>query len=138
MSGEASGGLSVYRVDDLLNKKTEPVANISTGEQPLRTLTPNPEASEFGHQFAVVLENGQLALFDAENGDMWTLPHDNVTCIGWSTKGKALIAGLQNGTAILYKTVGGTPGILGLVPLPPDVDPSLGSKFHCQQATSSY
>ncbi|KAF2201882.1 hypothetical protein GQ43DRAFT_393245 [Delitschia confertaspora ATCC 74209] len=123
ITAQNGGGVGVYVVDALLQKKTEPAFQIRTNPASVRALVPNPEA---GGLFAVVLDEGKLMLADLEqkafrqmpNGNGTTLK-DNVTSVTWSTKGKQLLAGLNDGTAVLVDQSGETKGI---VPRPPELD----------------
>jgi nucleoporin NUP159 len=123
---ESGESLIVYNVDDAIQKK-DPVRQIATGPSPIRALAPNP-APEYAHYFAAVLESGQLVIADVSTSQFQPRGSDNVTCAAWSMKGKAVIAGLKDGTAIQFDT-SGKPVAAGTIPRPPDVDASYSSKF---------
>jgi nucleoporin NUP159 len=118
ISAEDGGGLATYGVEDLLSKK-QSNKQLSTDQIPVRALVPNPNP-QFGHYFAAVLDSGALIIVDVANQKTQPLHRDNVTCVAWSIRGQALVAGLKDGSAIQYKTDG---ALLATVPCPPDVDP---------------
>ncbi|KAF2794983.1 hypothetical protein K505DRAFT_360589 [Melanomma pulvis-pyrius CBS 109.77] len=120
ISAENGGGLAVYSVLDLVEKKHNPTNQISTEQVSVRALVPNP-AQEFEHYFAVVLDSGKLLIADILDGRLKEIHPSNVACVAWSVKGKAVIAGMNDGTAVQYMSNGSQ---MGTIPRPPDVDES--------------
>ncbi|KAF2267617.1 hypothetical protein CC78DRAFT_614038 [Lojkania enalia] len=120
ITAESGGGLAVYRVQHLLEGNTKPGAQISTGQIPVRTLVPNPNP-ESGDSFAAVLDSGRLVLADVANSKLNSVCEEGVSCVGWSVKGRALIAGLDEGTMVQYTAQGKQ---MAIVPRPPNVDDS--------------
>lgn len=116
LTAESGGGLAAYEVDDVLQQK-EPAIQISTEQVAVRALVPNPEPQS-ANFFAAVLESGKLIVADVATGNVKDILPENVTCVAWSNKGKALVAGLTDGSAILYKIDGGP---IGTIPRPPEV-----------------
>jgi nucleoporin NUP159 len=102
ISGESGGGLAVFAVDDLLQQKKEPELQIETANTPVRAIRMNPNP-EFAHYALVVLESGRMDLVDITSKVTTTIQNEGVTCASWSTKGKAFVAGLADGTAIAFK-----------------------------------
>ena len=101
VSAENGGGLSVYAVDDLLKGKTQPGVQIATNNTPVRALLPNP-APEQAQYMAVVLDSGRLDITDVTSGQAKVVHDSNVTSASWSVKGKALVAGFNDGTAAIH------------------------------------
>lgn len=114
VTAESGGGLAAYSTDDALNKK-DPAVQIATDGIAVRALVPNPNP-QLAHYFAAVLENGRLIITDITNSQVQSLIEENVTCVAWSNKGKALIAGLKDGSAVQYMTTG---KLMATVPPPP-------------------
>lgn len=104
LAAETGGGLAVYEVQALLNGSTESTFQLSTQSIALKALVPNP-TQEKGELVAVVLNDGKLMIANLKErqfvaGNNGQVLRDGVTCASWSTRGKQLVAGLQNGTAI--------------------------------------
>ena len=120
--GEESGGIGAFEVDSL-SQSSGPTIQLSTNSLPVRAIAPNP-APENGYYFAIVLNNGQLVLADLNSK---TLPatgvkevlFENVTCISWSVRGKALIAGLKDGNAVQLKANG---DVMAQIPRAPHLE----------------
>jgi nucleoporin NUP159 len=125
VSREDKGGVAVYSTQDLVGNKTEPTLQLDTEQVPLRALLPNP-APDLEHYVALVLDSGKLLIADISDGKATVMHPDNVCCAAWSVKGKAVIAGLNDGTAIIYNLATG--GILGTIPRPPNVSDAYTSK----------
>ncbi|KAJ4330823.1 hypothetical protein N0V87_009679 [Didymella glomerata] len=115
ISAENGGGLAVFDPKELLKGKQKPGNEIATDKQAIRALLPNPIA-EMEHIFAAILDNGRLCLIDVASGKTSTLREDGVVCASWSTRGKALAVGLEDGTGVLYLNDGTQKGV---IPRPP-------------------
>lgn len=110
LSAENGGGLAVYEVGSLMQGGTQPAFELSTNGIALRALLANP-AAEMGELFAVVTMNGQLMVANLKlrqfvSGQNGQLFRDGVSCIAWSNKGKALVAGMGNGSCCQLKPEG--------------------------------
>ncbi|KAF1839747.1 hypothetical protein BDW02DRAFT_563796 [Decorospora gaudefroyi] len=116
-----TGGLAVFDAVGIVQAgKREPELSVNTDDTPVRALLPNP-VSEFGHFFAVVLESGKLQVCNVQDGTKKSILDNSVNCVAWSIRGKAVVAGLQNGTAAVHLASGEHKAV---VPRPPDVDES--------------
>jgi nucleoporin NUP159 len=118
VSAEANGGLAVFAVEDLKQGKQAPGEQIKTDDVAVRVLQPNPMA-DMEQYMAVVLDNGKLCIADVTNGVNKTLKEDGVSCVTWSSRGKAVAAGMQDGTTAIYMSNG---DLKGVIPCPPEVD----------------
>ncbi|KAF2096495.1 hypothetical protein NA57DRAFT_78098 [Rhizodiscina lignyota] len=121
---ENGGGLAVYETQALMQGKTESAFQLATNGVSVRALAPNP-APELAHGFAIVLDQGQLMLADlssrqfqqGQNGS--PVLREGVSSVAWSTRGKQLVAGLGDGTAIqmdiqsVKATIPRPPGVQG-------------------------
>lgn len=121
------GGLAVYEVAGLMNGKTEPSMQIATNNTPLRALIPNPNP-DHAEQFAVVTTEGDLLLANLKRGQLESgsngpVMRSGVSCISWSNKGKQIVAGLADGSAVQLKPTG---EIAAEIPRPP----ALGANMH--------
>lgn len=104
ISAEVGGGLAVYEVDALLNGSTQTAFELPTNGESLRALVPNP-TSDKGELLAVVTKDGNLMMANLKDrafktGTNGQALRSGVSCVSWSTKGKQLVAGLGNGSAI--------------------------------------
>ncbi|ORY15814.1 hypothetical protein BCR34DRAFT_477318 [Clohesyomyces aquaticus] len=120
LAAEKGGGLAVYKVDDLMSSRTDPGLQLSTGQISVRALVPNP-AHEKEQSFAVVLDNGGFILADVNQGQLIPLLPEGVSCAAWSAKGKQVVVGLKNGTAVQYTPEG---EVKATIPRPPADDKS--------------
>jgi nucleoporin NUP159 len=118
ISAEGQGGLAVFGANGLMRGNQKPEQEISTDGIAVRTLLPCPGA-DYTHCMAVVLDSGKLCLVDVAQAQSRAFPLDGVTCVVWSTKGKAFAAGLKDGTVAIYKMEGNH---MGNIPRPPGVD----------------
>lgn len=118
-SAENGGGLDVYAVDDLLKGKAKPGAQIATNNTPVRALLPNP-APEQAHYMAVISDTGRLDIVDISAGEAVTVHDGAVTCASWSVKGKAFVAGFEDGTASIH-LVSAMNQVKGKIPRAPEV-----------------
>ncbi|KAL5431928.1 hypothetical protein PMIN07_008786 [Paraphaeosphaeria minitans] len=119
-SAEHGGGLSVYSLPDLLKGNTHPDVHIATNNTPVRALLPNPSA-EHAHYMAVILDSGRLDITDVSTGNAKTVHDARVTCASWSVKGKAFVAGFEDGTAAIH-LISSMDQIKARVPRPSRVD----------------
>ena len=106
----STGGIVAFQVERLQTGQLEPALRIDTNGQGLRALVPNP-VSESAAIFAVITSNGDLMLLDLKAGGI--KPGDNgnvlksgVSCLSWSNRGKQLVAGMADGTAVQLKPDG--------------------------------
>jgi nucleoporin NUP159 len=107
---EQGGGILAYHVNQLTNGQTKPALELSTNNTSLRALIPNP-APESAHLVAAVTSNGELLVADFKAEGLTQGPNgpilkSGVSCLSWSNKGKALVAGLGDGTATQMKADG--------------------------------
>jgi nucleoporin NUP159 len=126
-SAEHGGGLSVYSSDDLLKANAQPGVQIATDNTPVRALLPNP-APEQAHYMAVILDSGRLNITDVTTGNAKTVHSEGVTCACWSQKGKAIVAGFEDGTASIH-LVSSLDQVKGRIPRPPGIDESFRGKY---------
>lgn len=104
LSAEQGGGLAVYETQTLLQGSAQSAFEINTSGESVKTLAPNPmpELAEF---CAVVTNNGNLLMANLKEKSLvqslnGPVIRSGVTCVGWSTKGKQLVAGMGDGTVI--------------------------------------
>ncbi|KAL6705314.1 hypothetical protein ACN47E_007124 [Coniothyrium glycines] len=121
ISSEDQGRLAVFDVELMVKQgKKDATSQIETDGIPLRALVPNP-ASEFAHYFAAVYDNGKLVIVNVADNNVKVIRDEGVTSVDWSARGKAVVAGLQDGSSGIYMTE----GILrGVIPRPPELDDS--------------
>ncbi|KAF2399916.1 hypothetical protein EJ06DRAFT_530697 [Trichodelitschia bisporula] len=123
---ENGGGLAVYQTKMILQNNKEPSFQVGTGGISIRALAPNA-APEFAYQVAVVLSNGNLMLANLQekqfvagvNGNQ--VIKEGVTCASWSNRGKQVVVGLGDGTAMQLKPDGSAAAV---IPRPPNVQPT--------------
>ncbi len=84
----------------------------------MRALLPNP-TPDLAHFFAVVYDSGKLIIANIADGTSNTIRAEGVTCVAWSTKGKALVAGLQDGSLAIHMNNG---DLRAVIPRPPEVE----------------
>lgn len=125
ISAEDKGGLAVFNPAEIVKGNQAPSRQIDTDQIAVRTLLANP-MPEFAQFFAAVLDSGKLAIINVEDGRTKTLRSDGVTCVAWSTKGKAIVAGLHDGTLAIHITSG---DLKGVIPRPPEVKDTYAGKF---------
>ncbi|KAF2024695.1 hypothetical protein EK21DRAFT_78139 [Setomelanomma holmii] len=118
VSAEEKGALAVFNVERLMQGDQTPEKKIETDGVAVRVLLPNPMA-HYDQYMAVVLESGRLSIVDVAEGRTNTIRGDGVSCATWSSRGKAVAAGLQDGTTAIYMTDG---SLKGIIPRPPGVD----------------
>ncbi|KAI9685237.1 MAG: hypothetical protein M1822_004610 [Bathelium mastoideum] len=123
ITAENGGGLAIYDVAAIMQGNTQPNAQIATNGVAVRALIPNP-ATDFAQFFAVVTSNGQLMLANLGekqlvSGQQGPVIKEGVSCVSWSKKGKQLVAGLGNGTAVQMTHDG---VIKAEIPRPPNLD----------------
>lgn len=97
LSAETGGGLAVYEVQSLLSGSTNSAFELSTNGESLRALAPNPTA-EKAELCAIVTTNGNLLMANLKERRISNVLKPQVSCVGWSSKGKQLCAGLVDGT----------------------------------------
>ena len=130
LAAESGGGLAVYSVDSLLKKSTQPALELPTEGVAIRALAPNPSL-EAAHIVATVLQNGHLMMADLKDRTFVRSRNnsaslrDGVTCVSWSVRGKQLVAGLQDGTAVQLDPLG---DVKAIIPRPPDLEPNFAGK----------
>ncbi|KAK6604428.1 nuclear pore complex subunit nup159 [Botrytis cinerea] len=123
LSAETGGGLAVYDVDALLNGSTQTAFEIPTNGESLRALVPNP-TREKGELLAVVTGDGNLMMANLKDrafkpGPNGQVLRSGVSCVSWSTKGKQLVAGLGDGSAVQMTPEG---EIKAEIPKPPGLN----------------
>lgn len=136
IAAQEGGGLAVYEVQALLQGKQESAFQLPTNSTSIKALAPNP-APESAHLFAIVLTDGKLMVADLKQGQIINTANgpvfrDGVTCVSWSAKGKQLVAGLQDGSAVQFdpprKRQGSDPKASSDYPSDSNVMYLLGSK----------
>ena len=120
---DQGGGLQVYDVQELKNGNTQPSFQIGTNKADVTALVPNP-SPENGYVVAVVLGTGELLLANLRdrqlvNGKNGMVLKSAVSCVSWSTKGKQLVVGLRDGSAVQMDPEG---VIKAVIPRPPSLD----------------
>lgn len=126
ISAEEQGGLAVFDTAAVVkSQKKEPELQIATDQSAVRALLPNP-TPDLSHSFALVLDSGKLSIANVAEGSSITLKENGVNCVAWSTKGKAVVAGLQDGTVAIYMAGGAHKGT---VPRPPEVDNGFSGEY---------
>ncbi|EAW11281.1 FG-nucleoporin NUP159 [Aspergillus clavatus NRRL 1] len=107
LATEDGAGLAVYQTTTLLSGVTQPALSIPTNNTTLRVVAPNPTPSEdiLSSLVALVTSGGELLMADLKGANL--IPGANgqvlragVSSICWSNKGKQLVAGLADGTAV--------------------------------------
>ncbi|KAJ9608889.1 hypothetical protein H2200_006660 [Cladophialophora chaetospira] len=106
----ATGGIVAFQVESLQKGQLDPALHIDTNGQSLRALVANP-VPESTELFAAVTINGDLMLLDLRAGGIkpgnnGNVLHSGVSCLSWSNKGKQLVAGMGDGTAVQLRPDG--------------------------------
>ena len=91
----------MYEVQTLQGQ-TNPAFELNTNGASLRSLVPNP-TPEKAELFAVITDKGELLVANLKarsflNGAQGQIMKNGVSCANWSNKGRALVAGLGDGT----------------------------------------
>lgn len=102
LSAEQGGGLAVYETQSLLSSQLQSSFEIGTSGEAVKHLAPNPMA-ELAEFCAVVTTKGNLLMANLKEKSLADGPNgpvirSQVTSVGWSTKGKQLVAGLADGS----------------------------------------
>lgn len=118
ISAEAKGALAVFDAQGLAKGNKQPDRQIQTEGVAVRTLAANPNETT-GHYMAVVLDTGKLWLVDIERDKTNELKASGTRCVTWSTKGRAVAAGLLDGSVEIYMSDG---TLKGTIPRPPELD----------------
>lgn len=105
IAAEEGGGLAVYSVDALLQGNQESAFQMNTNGISVRALIANP-APELAHLFAVILTDGKLMVANLQEKQLSNVFREGVSCVSWSAKGKQLVAGLGDGSAVQYDPQG--------------------------------
>jgi nucleoporin NUP159 len=124
VSPQERGGLIAYQADGLFNGRTQPALQIDTKNTGLRTLIPNP-SPEVAELFAAVTTDGELLMADLRSGGLresanGVVLKTGVTCVSWSNRGKQLVAGLANGSAVAIAPDGSVKADIPKPPTLPD------------------
>jgi nucleoporin NUP159 len=127
ITAENGGGLAVYGVEDLLQQKTKPGVEIPTDNVAVRALVPNPNP-EWGALFAAVMDSGRLLLANIADGQIRIVVQEGVNCVAFSNKGKALVAGMNDGSLGQYKVENDS--LMATIPRPPSVGDNYTSKYY--------
>lgn len=119
---QASPQIVAYDVKGLVAGDTNLKVALSTNA-PVRTVAPNPDPSQ-AHLFALLNTDGQLLLANLQgnaelvSGANGPVLAEGVACLAWSTKGKQILAGKADGTAIQVKPDG---TVVASIPKPESV-----------------
>lgn len=102
LSAEQGGGLAVYETQSLFSSQLQTSFEIGTSGEAVKYLAPNP-MPELAGFCAVVTTNGNLLMANLKekslaNGPNGPVIRSQVTSVGWSSKGKQLVAGLADGS----------------------------------------
>lgn len=129
MAAEEGGGLAVYDVDAVMQGNTQMSFAIPTDNIGVRALIPNPTD---GSIFALVLTDGKLMVVNLKNRGFITgangpVLREGTSCVSWSTKGKQLVAGLADGTAVQMTPDG---VVKAELPYPPQVRNDQPTEHH--------
>ncbi|EXJ64504.1 hypothetical protein A1O7_00840 [Cladophialophora yegresii CBS 114405] len=105
-----TGGIVAFQVENLQPGHLSPALEIPVDGQTLRVLVPNPTA-ESAELFAIITTNGEMMLLDLKAGAIKAGNDGNVlksgvSCLSWSNRGRQLVAGLADGTAVQLKPDG--------------------------------
>jgi nucleoporin NUP159 len=140
LATESGTHLSVFETGSLLQPNAQPAISIPTNGATFRTVAPNPAQAEDSHSslVALVTNAGELLMADLKAGNLVTGANGNilkadVSSVGWSNKGKQLVAGLVDGTGYVMTPDGVQKD---LIPKPPDLTDPCHGKFHVQTAHS--
>lgn len=123
-------GLNVYDSATLLiGSEPQPSATISLNGATLRTLAPNPITP---NHVAAITTDGNLLLADLAGKTLCSGRGDvnyakNVSCVTWSNKGKQMVAGKLDGTAVQIAPDGSEKAQL---PKPTDLEGEQHSTCH--------
>ena len=117
ITAQNGGGLAIYEVGAIMQGNTQPAAQIATNGIAVRALVPNP-ATDFAYFFAVVTSNGQFMLANLNERQLVSIK-EGVSCVSWSKKGKQLVAGMGNGTAVQLTHDG---AVKAEIPQPPNME----------------
>ncbi|RVX69849.1 hypothetical protein B0A52_05683 [Exophiala mesophila] len=109
-STEHDGSIHAFQLDAQHILQSEPTLTISTGGSRLRALAPNP-ASDLAQLFAVVTDRGDCCIADLKAGALVLRDGTpellkNATAVSWSNRGKQLVVGRNDGTAVQIKPDG--------------------------------
>ena len=102
-SSQEHGGLDAFQIANFANGQSDPALQLSTNSKALRAVVPNPTIA-FAELFALVTVDGELLVADLKtaslrNSASGSALKTGVSCVAWSNKGKALVAGQADGTA---------------------------------------
>jgi nucleoporin NUP159 len=125
LSAESGGGLAVYEVQSLLSGNTNSAFELPTNGESLRSLIPNPTA-EKAELCAAVTTNGNLCMANLKERALSNPLLSQVSCAGWSAKGKQLCAGLSDGTIRQLTPEGETKAE---IPKPSNADSHYGNSY---------
>lgn len=106
----STGGIVAFQVEKLQRGQLDPALQIHTNGQTLRALVPNP-VPDSAELFAIITTNGDLMLLDLKAGNIKPGSNGNVlrskvSCLSWSNRGKQLVAGTADGTAVQMRPDG--------------------------------
>ena len=115
-SSQAHGGLDAFQIANFANGQTDPALQLPTEGKALRALVPNP-ATASAELFALVTVDGELLVADLKTASLrsgagGSVLKTGVSCVAWSNKGKALVAGQADGTATQMKPDGSVMAVI--------------------------
>ncbi|KAG0317136.1 hypothetical protein BGZ97_005866 [Linnemannia gamsii] len=95
--GLRGGLIYLYSVTKLLSKTkgAKPMASLDLGGE-IRDIRPNPAADRNG-LMAVLLDNGTIKMINMDGTITATLEKHKYTAMAWSSKGKQIMCGTENG-----------------------------------------
>lgn len=106
---EQASELVAYSTQSLKTPSPQVALRLST-RAPIRALIPNPDPSQ-ASLFAVLNTNGELLLADLDKSEIVATEGGpvlatNASCVTWSSKGKQLMVGKADGSAVQLKPNG--------------------------------
>jgi nucleoporin NUP159 len=130
---ENGAQLAVYDTSTLLQGNAQPALAVPTNGVSFRAVVPNPAPSGEVHSslVALITTGGDLLIADLKTGNLVSGPNGNilkngVSSVCWSNKGKALVAGLADGSGYQMTPEGVQKD---QIPRPADLEENCHGKF---------